>query len=185
MFDFYRTAHYFKHSTLEDQIVVEGMIPQMSLESAIYYLKGLQRLKESGRESKVLLKDYCSFYLAKNLPQQLRIRKSELQDLDKRLLSSVLQRALLYIEGDEQSGTQDLDIIIDFAAEVLADSDIYQLLNYISLKIKNAMAFDTQKVKKIKEFMSQSDPSQQYFCNLINCQLSKHPGDDSQDSLDS
>jgi hypothetical protein len=48
-----------------------------------------------------------------------------LHDLDKRLLSSVLQRALLYIKGDEQSGTQDLEIIIDFAAEVLADSDIY------------------------------------------------------------
>jgi hypothetical protein len=68
MFDFYRTAYYFKHATLEDQIVVEGMIPQMSLKSAIYYLKGLQRLKESDRESKELLKDYCSFYLAKNLP---------------------------------------------------------------------------------------------------------------------
>ena len=67
IFDFYQAAAYFKHPVLEDQIVVEGLIPQMSLRSALHILKGLQRFKDVERESRVLLQDYCSFYLAKHL----------------------------------------------------------------------------------------------------------------------
>lgn len=76
----------------------------------------------------------------------------------------------------------DLELIIDFAAEIIADRDIYKLLNYISSKFKHCMAFDTQKVKKIKEFMLSSDHLQSYFCNLIDCTSARQVGDESHDS---
>ena len=159
IFDFYQTAAYFKHPVLEDQIVVEGLIPKMNSRAAIQILKGLQRFKDTARESKVLLQDYCSFYLAKHLASQLRASKKDLHDLEKRLLSCIVQRAILYVKGDDQLGTMDLELIIDFAAEIIADRDIYKLLEYISSKFKHCMAFDTQKVQKIKEFMLSSDHS--------------------------
>lgn len=67
LFEFYKTAFYFKHNILEDQIVVEGLIAKINLRAALYVLKGLQKFKDNQRESKILLMDYCSFYIAKHL----------------------------------------------------------------------------------------------------------------------
>ena len=88
----------------------------------------------------------------------------------------------MHVKGDDQLGTMDLELIIDFAAEIIADKDIYKLLDYISSKFKHCMAFDTQKVKKIREFMLSSDHQQSYFCNLIDCTSTRQAGDESHDS---
>lgn len=115
----------------------------------------------------------------------MRSCKADLFDLDKRLLSQIVQRAFVYVKGDDQLGTMDLELIIDFAAEILADKDIYKLLSYISSKVKHCIAFNSQKVRKIKEFMASSDHSQSYFCNLIDCTFTKQGFDETHDSTNS
>jgi hypothetical protein len=70
VYDFYLVAYKFKHSILEDYIVVEALIPLMCPKYAVFCLSELFQLdKTDQRESKVHLTDYCLYILAKNLPK--------------------------------------------------------------------------------------------------------------------
>ena len=89
--------------------------------------------------------------------------------MENRLLTCIAQRALIYVKGDDQLGTIDLELIIDFVAEIIAEKDLYKLLSYVSTKIENCMAFDTQRIKKLSEFMIQSDYTEPYLVDLIGC----------------
>lgn len=38
LFELYRTSWYFKHAILQDHVVVDALIPKMTLKNAIYTL---------------------------------------------------------------------------------------------------------------------------------------------------
>ena len=42
LFELYRTSWYFKHPILQDHVVVDGLIPKLTLKDAIYALGELK-----------------------------------------------------------------------------------------------------------------------------------------------
>jgi hypothetical protein len=151
------------------------MLPEMSLKWAIFTLKNtsevlkknLPTVSLNNSDSLSLLVDYAKFYLALNLPSQLRTSRRELMDsIPIPIMSEVLQMSFNYIKGQDIDN-RDVSILTTFAADVFGDGDIYKLLNEISVKSKRCRAFDKQTVSQMHEFMLKSNPSEPYFCNLI------------------
>ena len=64
-------------------------------------------------------------------------------------------------------GQSDLDLVLGFAADTFADKDMFQLLFNMTHKYRKCLAFDSQSVKKMREFLLGIDPTETYFCNLI------------------
>ena len=91
LIDFYKFAHYTKNDQLEKLLLLENIIPRMSVEMALYYLK-IRSLKkdliifENLRESEQLLMDYSCFYVARHLPKQLVEKRLDLHEIDKNIL---------------------------------------------------------------------------------------------------
>jgi len=71
-----------------------------------------------------------------------------------------------YIKGQDLDN-RDVSILTSFAADVFGQGDIYKLLQEISVKSKKCTAFDKQTISQMLEFMLQSNPSEPYYCNLI------------------
>ena len=81
-----------------------------------------------------------------------------LYDLELPTISSIIQRSLSFIKGDEELGQSDLDLILMFASDAFADRDQFQLLLSITYKYRKCLAFDFQTVKKMREFLLGIDP---------------------------
>jgi hypothetical protein len=79
IFGLYKIAYCFRDYMLEDHLVVQALIPTMSLGEAIHFLDEIEMMNnDSKRESKILLKDYCVHIVSKNLAKQLRTDRQKI-----------------------------------------------------------------------------------------------------------
>jgi hypothetical protein len=117
---------------MQEYLVASELVPSMSANSALAFLKDLieppSRKRRKPRDrAMVFLKDFCYFYLSRNLAAVLRSPcESELEKIDKNMQYTMVVTAFEYLQSES-----DIDLILKFISKCWAHSDFQHLVKMI------------------------------------------------------
>ena len=129
--DLFRCACYFYDEMLQEALVAEEIIPNMNTYAAILFLQEILNQEElspnkrkPGKRARTFIYDYCTFYLAKNLPVILRQDHQRILKLENDHIFDIIQESLYFIVD----ARADTEIIIEFAADLWSDKNPMKLI---------------------------------------------------------
>ena len=161
--DLFRLACYFYCENLQECLLAREIIPNMNAYSAILFLTELysqehstSRKRGPSERVQTFISDYCMFYLAKNLPVILRQEKQHLLSLPQQALYELIKESLYYIVD----ARADIEILLDFAAAIIADKDQFQLFGYMHQRMFSCCGFDEQHIPKIGDIRAMDSQTQ-------------------------
>lgn len=167
--DLFRLACYFHCHNLQECLLAREIFPNMNAFSAVLFLQELfdrdnfsPCKREPSDRVKAFLQDYCMFYLSKNLPVILRQEMSRLLKLPVQAIYELVQTSLYYIVD----ARADIEILIEFAANVFAEKDIFKLFNLFHDRMKSCCGFDQQHIPQIGQ-ITKVDSQQIFSMELI------------------
>ena len=146
----FRLGCFFMDSTFQEALVAQEIIPNMNSTMAVMFMQELIGQKPFGpagdrppaERPKAFLDDFCLMYLYKNLPLILRQDQSSISRLPNPLLFTIVRMSFEYIK-DAKS---DLDVVLDYAASVWGENDIFALFAQISDRWTACRGFDQQRI---------------------------------------
>eukprot|EP00347_Sterkiella_histriomuscorum_P021918 403332320 len=165
-----RIGNFFFIEYLQEFLIAQVIIPEMSPLTAVLFLKETISNNENRRKSCTnaweYLKHYSQFYLTKHLPSLLRTNPSILYELDSTTLRNIIDQSLLFVVD----GSKDLESILKFTADIWAEKSITNLYRKSQRSMDCCSAYDYQIIPQISEFLKQTDPKTDYKCPIIKSQ---------------
>ena len=138
---------------LQEALVAEEIIPNMNTYAAILFLQEILSVdgqspgkRKPGKRAETFIYDYCTYYLAKNLPVILRSDQQTICKLENDHIFDIVQESLYFIVD----ARADTDIIVEFASSIWSDKNPIKLLKELHVRMENCSGFDQQHIPEIR-----------------------------------
>lgn len=101
-------ANFFDHRYLQQKLIAEVIIPNMTPTSAVTYLKACLNDFKRQTSSLCYLQNYSKFYLSKHFSELIRSNPKALKHLDTELIRGIIDYSLNFVVDQRQ----DLEAIL-------------------------------------------------------------------------
>lgn len=184
--DLFKVACFFESENLQELLVAQEIIPNMTVESALYYMNKYP-LKRSDYQvnnlgiptygSRQFLNDYCLHFISRNFAKAAKYNLKELIYVRHGMQYRICSFAIDYLVQEKDLGT-----ILDYMVMTWGYSDIFGLFENYHKPLSKSCGFDSQHNTRISD-IRETDAGKLHLCHLIGGNLKSTSFDDT--SIDS